>query len=645
MTEINNKLIVYDRTMQKMAYLETAARISYEQIYNGLWTASFELPADSEKTAHCQPYYYVEVNDNGLKVGMFRIINRQTIRRANEVVIKYSLEHVLASLLDSVLYGYHEVGGVGTYTEDVLEYILAEQNTTDWTLGRVDFTRQFQYSWEHENLLAAMFSVPKPFDEDYRWTFETHDYPWTINLRTASTAIGPEINYEHNLKEITKTEDPHNLCTRLYALGQGEGVNQLNIKDVNPTGEAYIDADTIGTYGTITRIWVDRRYESDDTLYEAAVAQLEQLKTPRIDIKVNAADLYKITRDPIDKFELGKLVTVNDADLDISYQARIIKLSKTDMIGAPGDIEVELANRPQDVAGTIADLSNRARINEVYSQGATNIDSHQIADNCDADNPVIIKFHIPTEAVHINKVLLNYDVDAFRAYSKGASSGGGSSTTSASGGGTSDSTNSGGSTTETSSSGGGQTSSSAGGHSHSVSGRTSSSGGGHVHGNSSYTGYTNSSGFHRHTIPDPLTYTGGEHTHWVSGTTSSSVSNHTHSVSNHTHSVSIPSHRHGFSVPSHTHDVDTPDHTHDIDYGIYSGPTPTSVTVAVDDNVVSGLGLSETEIDVTDYLERTAGGKIVRGFHEITLTPDSLGRANIAVHVQQFVQSRGSTQL
>ena len=656
MSDYDNKPVVYNRSMQRLAILDLASNIGYEQIYNGLWTAYFELPADDEKTTHCQPMYYVEINDNGLRVGLFRIINRDTIRKPDGTVIAYQLEHVLASLMDSVLYGYHEIGGLGVYTTDILTYILGQQNTTDWVLGQVDFTRQFQYSWEHENLLAAMFSVPRPFDVDYRWVFDTHSYPWTISLRTAITSLGPEITYEHNLKEITKTEDPHNLCTRLYALGQGEGVNQLNIKDVNPTGEAYIDADTIGTYGLITRVWVDRRYESDETLYEAAVAQLEQIKSPRIEIKVNASDVYKLTREPIDKFELGRLCTINDEDLGISYQARIIKLSKSDMIGDPGNIEIELANRPQDVAGTIADLASRTRINEVYSQGATNIDSHQVADNCDTTNPVVIKFHIPTEAVHINKVLLNYDTSAFRAYSKAASSGGGSSITSSSGGSSSQTSSSGGGFSTTSSSGGGQTTSSGGGQTSSYNGGhnhgmpSTESAGSHTHNNSRWTYYVSSSGYHRHELPNPLTYTGGSHSHgnYTTYSTSNhahSVSNHSHSVSNHSHSVSVGNHSHGVSIPSHTHGVSTPNHTHPLEYGIYNGPSPSSVTVQVDGNTVPGLGLYETEVNVTDYLSRDTGGKITRGFHQITVTPDTLGRVNIAVHVQQFIQSKGAVQL
>ena len=630
--------VLYDINMQKLAVLERAKKISYTQNYNGLWTANFELPADDPKAPLCQAMRYVEIFDS-VRIDLFRITNKDIIRKPGEIVISIQLEHVLVTLMDSLLYRYHQIGGLGVYTSDVLSYILSQQDVAHWQLGTVSFTRQFEYSWENENLLAALMSVPKPFDEDWRWTWSTISYPWTINLVPASTTVGPEVRASRNMRDMTFTEDASYLCTRLYALGQGEGINQLGIDEVNPTGEAYIDADTIGTYGLITRVWVDRRYEHEENLFEAAKNMLEMLKQPRVEVSVNAADLKNISGVEADRFVIGRPVTIIDADLGIDYDSRVIELNKPDVYGAPDQIGITIANQPQDIAGTIADLANRSRINEVYSQGATNIDSHQLADNMDATNPMRIKFHIPTEAVFINKILLNYDISAFRAYSKGAASGGGSTQTSASGGGGTSTSSSGGGTTTTSSSGGGQTSSSSGSHSHSITGDTA---GAHQHSNSEWTGYTNSGTNHRHSINNPITFTGGAHTHGISSSTTGS---HSHSVSDHTHSISIGNHSHSVSIPSHSHSVTIPNHTHDITYGIYSGPTPTAVTVRVDGNIVPGLGLNETEVSILPYLDRTPGGMIVRGFHEVTITPNDLGRAAVTIHIQQFVQSKGEVRV
>ncbi|PAE09437.1 hypothetical protein CHI02_24185, partial [Niallia circulans] len=74
-------------------------------------------------------------------------------------------------------------------------------------------------------------------------------------------------------------------------------------------------------------------------------------------------------------------------------------------------------------------------INEVYAQGATNIDSHNFADNADPDNPAEIKFYLPDELVRINKLVMSHKTDKFRAYERAIKGGGASVDTTSAGGG------------------------------------------------------------------------------------------------------------------------------------------------------------------------------------------------------------------
>jgi len=89
------------------------------------------------------------------------------------------------------------------------------------------------YKWESSNLLFALFDIPKPFIDEWLFTYNTTVYPWVINLVRAETEIGCEIRRKKNMQGITKDEDAKNLVTRLYPLGYGEGDNQLTIRDVN----------------------------------------------------------------------------------------------------------------------------------------------------------------------------------------------------------------------------------------------------------------------------------------------------------------------------------------------------------------------------------------------------------------------------
>jgi len=351
-------VVVYDINLKKVAYLENAFNVGYEKKLNSLWTAHFSLPADDPKNKYCKPLYYVEIFDGDQRVDLFRIISKQIARSESGEVFDYYAEHVLATLLDDVLFRYHQVGGTGVYTADVLQYILSHQSVQRWRLGRVEFAKQFQYSWENENLLAALFSVPRPFDQEYQWTWDTRSYPWTLNLLKADETLGPEIRYRRNLRGVKVEEDLSGLCTRLYALGRGEGVNQLSIEKVNPTGKPYIDADTQEQYGIVERVWVDRSIEDEKVLFHSAKAILEKIKIPRTSISVSAVDLYKITKDAFDKFELGRAVKVYDQDLGISYISRVVSLRKTDIAGAPGNIQIEIANSSQNVTNSIADCFN-----------------------------------------------------------------------------------------------------------------------------------------------------------------------------------------------------------------------------------------------------------------------------------------------
>lgn len=588
---------VYNQSMQLVAMLDNAFAIGYEMPLNALWTASFSLPANDPKTAECQPLYFVEMFDGDERIDLFRIVPHAAKRDSSGQTITYQCEHVLATLLDDIMFQFHQLGNLGVYTDDVIAYVLDRQTVGRWQLGDVDFARQFEYSWENENLLAALFSIPKPFVDAYQWTWDTSSYPWTLNLLEPPAAgADPNLQYIRygvNLQQIEKTVDPTTLCTRLYCLGFGEGVNQLTIAEVNG-GLPYLDADTQAQYGVISKIFVDRRFESPETLKARGEALLTELKQPRITYRAKAADLG------LQRIVTGSNAIVKDEELGVDIVARIVNVGKRDVTGSPGDIDIEIANRPIDIAGSIADLANRQRINEVYAQGATNLQSHDFADNCDPDHPAVMRFYIPEETARINKMKLSYRCEPFRAYSRAIEGGGAISTTTASGGGT-------------------VVSSESDDYEDSPLYET---------GENKQTIFTDDAGGHFHVVTGGFTDFDGTHYHSIEGV--------------HTHYQTLIPHTHDVFIPSHTHGIVLPNHTHGIDYGIFEGPTPTTVILRVDGSVVPGLSIDEQDIDIIPYLAKDSSGRVTRGaWHEITVTPNGLGRIVATVVQQIFVQSRG----
>ena len=585
---------IYDTNLKELARLENAFNIGYELKLNELWTCKFDLPTIDKKNKYCQPFNYVELFDNGSRIDLFRIL--PTVHTVTDKeYITYQCEHVLATLIDDVLFKYHQIGNIGIYTDRVIRYVLDRQSTKRWQLTECDFKRQFEYKWENENLLAALLSIPKPFDVKYSWKWDTTRYPWSIALKKLDPAYKVDISYKKNMRNIEKTVDPTNLVTRLYALGYGEGDNQLDIKSVN-NGVPYLEKN-VGKYGLKQSILVDRRFESPETLKEYTRAVLNDLSEPYISYKVSAVDLAVKDGKKYKKFYPGDYILIKDIEDKTNLTFPIVRVSKSDIKSNPFDVELEIANKSQDITGSISDIMERARINDTYAQGATNLMQMAFVDNADNRYPAKFKFYLPQEMARINKLILTYTVENFRAYSKATKGGGAQTKTTSSGGGDYTSTEWSGSSYATT-------------------------------GVDNYSGWGLGTGGHNHGIPHNTLFadTSGRQYYWVES-------------GNHTHTVEIQGHSHSVNIPSHYHSFTLPDHTHDIEYGIYENSAQSWCYLIVDGKTVYNYN---SEVNLIPYLSKDDGGRIQRGtWHEIRIVPDKLVRINASLFIQLFTTSRG----
>ena len=653
---------VFDRNMKRLAYLDNAISAGYTLEANSLWTATFTMPADDKKNQYCEPLNYVEIFDGDERIDLFRIIG-EDLERGDGATRFYNCEHVLATLLNDVLFQYHQCGGTGIRTAAVLNYILARQTVKNWVLGSCEFTRQFEYNWENSTLLSALFAVPECFDSDYLWEWDTTGYPWTLSLVAPSEKLKSEIRYAKNMTNIKKTLDATGITNRIYALGYGEGVNQLTIAGVNG-GLPYVeDALSIEKYGLCSTILVDTRYEVAENLKAYAKQILRESAAPYVSYEIGAIDLHRLTKDAFSRFRPGEIVRVIDDEDKINLRTRIVSVTKGDAQGDPGTVTVTLANKSQDIAGSISDLQSRALIGETYAQGSTNQQIYNFADNADTSHPATLKLYISESVVRINKMLLNIQFEPFRAFER-AVKGGGGQTTSSGGGQTTSS--GGGSTT---SAGGGSTTSAGGGATTSAGGgQTTSSGGGQT---SSATALESSNilpdettgqAVHNHGLPRSARLAivdeslkvvrsatfvwSGAHVHPEH---SHVIKDHTHRIDAHTHSISAHTHRvdaHTHNVSAHTHRVDAhthtiSDHTHEIQFGIYEGSRASRAVIRVDGKTIP-TPASYDNIDIVAYLSKDGSGKIQRNaWHTVEILPDTMSRIVGAVFSQTFCNSRG----
>ena len=449
-------LNVYDRaTRKKTAVLQNAFDIDETQELNQIYSLSFTLPYEDVKNKYCLPRHYVRYGDDGQ---LYRIKSPK-VNDSSVGTITYECEHVITTLCDDIMFGSFTYGGKGVPTKTTINWLLSQQKTKNWKLGTCAFTRYFEYNWEQENLLNALYSIPREFVDAYMWDFDTISYPWTINLKLIDKSAAPEyyLRARSNILASGTSADYANICTRIYPLGYGEGVNQLTIKEatitnavkatidgkevnVNATvsetsttkyGNTFIQSPQsyIDKYGIVEKVLVDRRFEQANTLFGYAKSMLDVYQEPTMSRSFDVTDLHQITNRALDDAQVGKICKMTQ-DNTIAY------ITKTQRrLDVAGDLQIDLSTKATDIASNVADLADRIRIESVYAQGATQIYQHSKDANAvpvfDKDGAIkngkgmMLNLYFPREMKQINKVLLRMKLKKFRCYSTNQSAFGG----------------------------------------------------------------------------------------------------------------------------------------------------------------------------------------------------------------------------
>lgn len=601
-------LTLYDTRMRALALLEHADRIGYELRLNELSIASFRLPEPDAANALCKMRRYVRIAEDGRDVGLFRLCASKSSPGARGAYTSYECEHAIATLSDDVIYGQVDIGGDGISTAAALREILSHQSVTRWVLGDCDFADEFLYTFENDTVLDAFFSVLEGIVEEYEVSYDTDVYPFVVHVRRAGHACA-QVALGRSLTSLTREEKSDRYITRLYCLGNGEGVNQTTIARVNG-GLPYLDAPGIDPDDPIVGVMVDSKCDDPAALKAQGEQLLARVGVPQVTWKIGAIDLYRATGLAQDNAQPGAVLTVLDPALGTPLRARITRRAKNDLEGDPGAVTLTIASGDDDAAAALAKLAEKQGVHELYSQGMTSMYADSGVDAADAEHGVEIGFYIPAEMRRINRILLSFSFERFRASSRGAAAGGYTVATTREGGGSA----------VTSAEGGGAT----------VSTATQTTSTAFVvyapcDGNEEYIYYTDEadgSGSHRHKF---------QHYHRGFAT-----------VEIPPMPMTISSHQHTVNVPAHAHTMEVPDHEHDIVYGIYEGPRAQGCVLTVDGQTAEGVSAGADELDITRYLRTDSDGRIARGaWHRVEIVPDALTRVRWNLFVQMSVAARG----
>ena len=660
-----------NKKVHTLAYLENAYEIEYTQALDTVSTCSIRLPADDPKAKYLDPNNLIEIEDNGESVGLFWIEQIIKVKEANSIYYNVIGYHAINSLSRILLFGLHQYTGLPV-SETIQALLETEaehggRKQVDWDFGGSDYDNVIYYSFENVSVYSALQSITKNWKEPNMWVYDTSVYPFKVSLRRMSNEITSRLHSGYNLLELSVEDEYLAMANRYYALGSGEGVNQVNLlyaKDLESETEAqnehyYVEnAGSIEKYGLRESILVDRSITEPSLLLLAANEKLDYYSRLDPIIKVRAADVWEETCQPIDHFVPGQVCRIIEPELDYDEPWRIIRRTKPDLTGKPGDVELILGRMYNTIANAIDKVYNRDQEEKRTSQGATNIWTQSFGDNADADHPIEFVFRLPDDLLNVNKCVLDWTVSHFRTYSKGALGGGGGTsgsgtlrTTKAGGGGTSGS-----GTLATTEAGGGGTSGA-------MTPDYVVNPGDPKHPYETNVHWSVYDGAYQSKIEPFALWENGDYVSPVRIATEHGDENalifthdhpHTHEVANHVHEVADHVHTlkdHVHEVADHTHPL--PDHTHDLEYGIYEEPTlaVTGVKIYVDGNLIGVSGLEGDGVDVLRLLTKGNDGKVIRGRHTVKIVPspsgtgDGLCKIDGSLYIQCFIQSRGSFTL
>ena len=304
-----------------------ALRLSLTQNLAPLSTASMELlPGQAVKLRQL-----VELFTPHGSAGVFRIT---AVQSTSGGVSKVTLSHGLCTLSDAMLSGSGESTGTA---RDILTAILATQTT--WALGSCETDdTPLTWSWDNSNALEALTDLMAELPE-YYLAFDQSVLPWKLHVLKLTDADACECKLNRSMTGITIKEDDSQLCTRLTI----------------PNVDAPMDADTIGTWGVISRVLEADPDLPQDMLLRAAQAYLEENKNPKLTISIDAVELARRTGDPFDRFTCGKMCRTSLDDGAPIHQ-RIVRLQYTDLIGSPDVCKITLASTASTASTAIAGL-------------------------------------------------------------------------------------------------------------------------------------------------------------------------------------------------------------------------------------------------------------------------------------------------
>ena len=187
---------------------------------------------------------------------------------------------------------------------------------TGWSVGTVSVTTLRTWVCEEKNALAILRMAQNIHGGDL--VFDNGNK--IVHLLTFSgRESGALFAYRKNLNSIKRVVDTRSLVTRLYAYGR----DGMTFSLING-GKEYVEDFTYSSEVRVTTLDCSN-FTNPYQMLEFARMRLAEYSKPRVSYVLSAMDLSVLTGYEHERWELGDIVTVDDRDLNMTIQTRVIR--------------------------------------------------------------------------------------------------------------------------------------------------------------------------------------------------------------------------------------------------------------------------------------------------------------------------------
>lgn len=218
-----------------------------------------------------------------------------------------------------------------TTLKNAVKLIFGQYKGANWKLGSVP-ADAVTLKGVKGNVLAAILAVMKQVP-DTHIVLNFSSWPWTVSIVKNSATVEAEGRLSRNITSAIINQDESSLCTRLYVPG------------INKSG--YIQADTYKTYGCIEAELTGTENYTQAQRERAANNYLNAHKQPRVSVSISGAELSAITKEPLDKFSIGKRFRLTIPEDKLTVEEIITQVSWGNVYGAPTKVTVTLSQEEE----------------------------------------------------------------------------------------------------------------------------------------------------------------------------------------------------------------------------------------------------------------------------------------------------------